>query len=698
MKHISIITKKPELSGKSSTPDGAVSGNGDLCVISGNSENGFRIYIAKCDIWYGVECYNKGGMRPLGCIDIPVEESLYNNYYVEQDMDCGEIRCSFKKDAKKCEFTVKVIKTENAVVIENTGNVKITPVLKVFPGETDGRKGEFKENGISGIFRSFDGEECEYECHVYASLKEINSNLYYMFCATNFDCEKPKEAVCEKITVTDEKRVKELFVSHKKAWEELWSKSSFTLSDEELENSWYSSQYLLAICTGNKRFPPGIFGNFITVENPAWHNDYHLNYNFQAPFYAACSSNHTEFTDCYIAPLEEFLEKGRKFASKFGCRGVLYPVAVTPRGLCSELNTEMKYSFERLFLGQKSNAIHPMDIPVFRWYATRDEKYAREHAYPLLKECLLFFEDYGEWRNGRFFVARDAAHEVPIYKADYNPKKYKRYLNDTNNTLTMGLLRLCIPAAVDMAKALKVDEGKIKIWQNIYDNLSPFATYYRFGKKVYRYTYKGQMWNNGGDVGMQHIYPCGCVGLSSPEKELKIARNTFKMKAKYCFLDDNAVSSFFPMAARLGIDPHYTLGKFRELNRKKRLPNMLYKFGGGCLEDCSIPASMLNEMALQSYEGVIRIFPCWDKSVDCEFKNLRADGAFLVSSSVKNGKTERVEIFSEKGRELYVILPSDGWRVVSENGENELSGKEYITKTSVNEKLIFIKKECLRWK
>ena len=61
--------------------------------------------------------------------------------------------------------------------------------------------------------------------------------------------------------------------------------------------------------------------------------------------------------------------------------------------------------------------------------------------------------------------------------------------------------------------------------------------------------------NGNGDVGLQHVYPFGCVGLSSSKEELRLARTTYAMKERVCFTDDNAVSSFFPMGARLGIDP-----------------------------------------------------------------------------------------------------------------------------------------------
>ncbi|MBP9989723.1 MAG: hypothetical protein KBT46_09540, partial [Ruminococcus sp.] len=166
-----------------------------------------------------------------------------------------------------------------------------------------------------------------------------------------------------------------------------------------------------------------------------------------------------------------------------------------------------------------------------------------------------------------------------------------------------------------------------------------------------------QMWNETGDVGLQQIYPGCCVGLSSNEKTLKIARNTFKMKEKYCYIDDNAISSFYPMASRLGMNPTKTIQKFRELNKKRLMQNGLYRFVGGCLENCSIAANMLNEMALQSFENIIRIFPVWDKNYNCKYKNLRADGAFLVSSEIKNGEIIKTEIFSEKGSLLKIENP-----------------------------------------
>ena len=685
MRHIAKINKKPELSGKSSTPDGAINGNGDLCIILGNHENGMRIYIAKSDLWYGVESYDSGGIKPFGYIDIDIPETLYNNYYVEQDMDNGELRCKFENGGKCCEIHTRVCKAENAVMIESAGNMCISPVLKVFEGQTQGEKGTYSGSGCEVIYRCFAGPECAYETHCYGAFKKVSADKWYFYVSTNHDTENPEEFALNKAKNIDETKYGNLIKDHYALWQCFWSKSSFTLADEELELGWYASQYFLACCTGNKEFPPGIFGNFITVEYPLWHGDYHLNYNYQAPFYAACSSNHVEFTDCYHAPLEEFAKKGRELASGYNCRGILLPVGITPKGLCSELNKDLKYWFERLFLGQKSNAIHPADIMVFRWKTTRDTEYAEKHAYPYIKECLEFFEDYAVFENGRYSVKQDAAHEVPYYKPDFEPKKYKYYINDKNNNLTLGMLRMCLEAGIDMAKTLGIDSEKQSVWKNMLEKLSPFSTYYRHMKKVYRYTEKGMAWHGDNDVGLQHIYPAGCIGLSSDGETLKIARNTFNQKAKYCYLDGNAVCSFFPMAARLGVDPVEIMQKLHEHNKSKMLPNMLFLHGGGCLEDCSIVANTLNEMVLQSYDGVLRLFPCWHFNTDVAFENLRAYGAFLVSSSVKNGKIGLTTVISEKGEHFEMLTPFKNCLVKLNGKTIDFKGEKISLETSVGD-------------
>ena len=93
-------------------------------------------------------------------------------------------------------------------------------------------------------------------------------------------------------------------------------------------------------------------------------------------------------------------------------------------------------------------------------------------------------------------------------------------------------------------------------------------------------------------------------------------------------------------------------------------------------------ANTLNEMVLQGFEGVVRVFPCWDKSVNIRFNNLRADGAFLVSSEMKNGVVGFVNIISEAGQTLRFENPYD--TALVKIGNKEFTSSEKIIKINTS--------------
>ena len=69
-------------------------------------------------------------------------------------------------------------------------------------------------------------------------------------------------------------------------------------------------------------------------------------------------------------------------------------------------------------------------------------------------------------------------------------------------------------------------------------------------------------------------------------------------------------------------------------------------------------AQGVNEMLLQSHKNYIEIFPAIPSSwKNVSFNNLRAQGAFLISSEKENGSIDEVRIVSEKGGLLRLKLP-----------------------------------------
>ena len=72
--------------------------------------------------------------------------------------------------------------------------------------------------------------------------------------------------------------------------------------------------------------------------------------------------------------------------------------------------------------------------------------------------------------------------------------------------------------------------------------------------------------------------------------------------------------------------------------------------------------------------GLSAFFPTGRLKKDAEFHNLRAAGAFLVSAKLESGKVTGVEILSEAGTRLKIVLPwQDGGTIISQNGKSSVS-------------------------
>ena len=86
-------------------------------------------------------------------------------------------------------------------------------------------------------------------------------------------------------------------------WRSFWSQSFVEIPDKTVESWWYGSLYVLASCSKQGNVAPGLWGNWITSTNMGWQGDYTLDYNYQAPFWAAFPTNHVDLSDPYDAPI-----------------------------------------------------------------------------------------------------------------------------------------------------------------------------------------------------------------------------------------------------------------------------------------------------------------------------------------------------------------------------------------------------------
>lgn len=459
-------------------------------------------------------------------------------------------------------------------------------------------------------------------------------------------------------------KIAALSAAHRAWWARFWSRSFIQIPDKFIEAHWYAALYVMGSCSRRGKTAPGLWGDWVTTDYPAWQGDYHLNYNFEAQFYIVYSSNHADLSLPYYQALVDWMPQAREFAKKRGWHGLCYPVSIGPWGLCSY--------WPHLDWGQRSDGAYAAMDFIWYWQYTRDAAWLKRTGYPFLRGIVSFWDHYLTFKDGRYWDVNDAIQEN-CHPSDVNP------------ILTLGLLRTLYSNIIPMSERLGVDAGKRAKWRDILAKLSPFPTQKWRGKTIFRYTEKGTRWFSSNTLGIQQIFPAGAIGLDSSPKLLAISRNTIDAMSRWT--DENGFSSWYTACARVGYDPKVILAHLHQQCVSHSMPNLLLRYSGGGIENVS-GFLAINEMMLQSYDGVIRIFPDWPRDENARFGSLRAVGAFLVSAQMKHGVIGGVKIVSQKGCTCTIVNPWPGKTVrIIRSGElaKNVNGGRFTLKTAVGE-------------
>lgn len=461
--------------------------------------------------------------------------------------------------------------------------------------------------------------------------------------------------------------LRDLKQEHRSWWRDYWKSSYIQIDDPLLEKFYYASYYVIGSCSRAGKVPPGIIGSWVTNDRPMYSGGYTLNYNYEAPYWGLYSGNRINTAASYCDPLLDLISLGQWFAKeKLNCRGIYMPVQVGPWGMPSTT----------YFHGQKSNAVYGAVNMLMHFYHTYDLDYAKE-VYPYLLQTANFWEDYLVFEEGRYVIYDDSVHELS------NDRK--------NPILSLGLVRMLMEGLLEISKELGIDEDRRNKWNHILLHISPYPIFKRNDRWVFRLTEEGMEWNQVGALAVQHVYPAGMIGLDSPPALLAIARNTVDEMQRW--RDNNAFTTFYPAAVRVGYDPLVILQHLRKACEERSQPNLAIHHGGGGIEDSSAVPNTLHEMLLQSYEGILRFFPVWPTDKPARFGRLRTVGAFLVSSEYSDGQVQYVVIESERGRNCEVLNPWPYHSVLLYRDgrvEETLKGTRLLFATKVNERIILI--------
>jgi alpha-L-fucosidase 2 len=726
-----VFTTAPKKVPASKTPDGPLAGNGDIGLTLGGNPDQLLFYLGKNDFWRAYPVYPGGGIALPGWLEVSISALRGANYYAEQIQDKALISGKFTKDNLTVAINSWVSATTNTVVAEFTVSkaCAMKLALEATKGNTSvNTKGT--DGAVIWVTRSFENTPLlEWPSHVVMALKVLGAKVekdgtvnlkpnkkvtLTVTMYTNHDRKDWKEKAIAEALSTTENTLVLLKEKHEAWWKDFWERSNVRIGDPFIEKYYYASQYLFASTSRGDKFAPGIWGPFVTRDSSAWGGDYHLNYNYQAPYWAAYSSNYIDQTANFDQPLLDYMEKGKQHAKELlHIKGIYYPVGIGPKGLVttrwplSPDEMEKRYATREntidggyKFLGQKINAVFSVGNMLMRFYSTYDTAYARK-IYPYVLECANFWEDYLKFENGRYVIYMDHYGEVmPNLR---NKGQWRNMLGDFNSTLSLGLVKMLFKGIIDISTFLNVDAARLEKWQHIVKHMSDFTVGEVDGKLSLKGVEKSPSPWHSQINGLARVSIHGLIlpgGVCGPKTDSvfnqillsDVSRWKEKMKGpgEWANTLGNGIETCFPAAVRVGYDSDEILKQLKDRIALQSLSNLWITAEGGGIETLAAVPLTINEMMMQSYEQVIRIFPNWNRSKDASFDQLRAYGAFLISSRLQNGKIQYVKLLSEAGRVCTIDNPWPGKQAqLTRNGQKAevLAGKTFVFNTKNAEHL-----------
>jgi len=453
-------------------------------------------------------------------------------------------------------------------------------------------------------------------------------------------------------------------------WKDFWSKSGVSLEDKELESIWYRNLYFFRCAAKSGVNCPGLFANWsFNGIGTAWHGDWHMNYNTQQPFWATFASNHMELNLPYVEMIEFISDVAKIWAKDYyKMRGAFYPHSAYPVDMTMNPYPVPDWGWEVFET--------PWAVQGVWWHYlyTGDEEFLRSRAFPLMRDAVLFLVDYmtrpeahgPQWGDDKYHIFPTVPPEL------YKLRPGFRFNSDGLVDLT--LIKFLFNAylrSIDIL-ALESEKETVSIVNEILNNYPCYPTEISEEYGEVFVSVKGESTETvyNAPCNLMTVFPGEDHGLHSGPETMKILANTkrnnqneggnelvfqhlqaarigmldlefFKRAVHYCTLENGTCSDF---TLQVG-------GRYDDHVHPQYMEKM-----GIWFENFGLPA-VINECLMQSYNGIIRMFPNWPDDKDAAFKTLRAAGGFLVSSSIKEGVIQEISISSENDNKLKIYNP-----------------------------------------
>lgn len=445
-----------------------------------------------------------------------------------------------------------------------------------------------------------------------------------------------------------------LRATHREWWHAFWRRGFVCTPWDKIERAWYSALYLQAGCCRPGRMSPGLQANLIKENYPAWNADFHNNINMQVLYWSQYTANRLELGEPLYRLMWSVLPRcKRDAAAYFKMRGARYPISMGTDGV----ETASNLLLSTWIGGGGWIAQH------FWWHYrfSGDRAFLKKYAYPLLKECALFYEDYlQEDADGKLVLFPTVFMEVAIGSVDGAGK---------NSSWDLPVVIRTFQMALDAAEELGVDAKLRAQWRKLLPRLPPLPADER-GVWL-EFADKGGLWHQWDWARFMAVFPMELVSRDTGPAILR-AQAQRTADELYAFRRDVRQGDWF-LASYGGFAGMILAASLLRLGQVPRGMEMaehvcqtvnssgfIQNPDAGHFQVDAPPGFgvFLNEMLLQSHDGVLRVFPAVPPSeANACFHSLRAQGGFLVTSERRANRVQYVIVQSLGGRPLRMLNP-----------------------------------------
>lgn len=535
---------------------------------------------------------------------------------------------SFRFRIENPQFGLDSDGPEEGILADSVNTASLKVLRYPAPEILEGQDMRYFVQTVSGDF--------SYGIFVKAKEEKGHTLLVYTV-ETGVKEEKRRREVLAELEEALETGYEKALAEHCKWWEGFWAESSIHVPDPFFEKNWYLTNYFLASCSRKGGWPMPLQGVWTADDGqlPPWKGDYHHDLNTEMSYYSYLKANHLEEGECFIDYLWGMAHSARRFARDFyGTDGLCLPSVMSLDG--APLGGWGMYSLSptnQLWLCQAFE----------RYYRyTGDRQFLIEKAYPYLSETAEMILGLLEEKEGVYHLPISSSPEI-------HDDTIRAFVTPDSN-YDLALMRYLFLSLSKLARVLEKEEEER--WEAALEKL-PLPAVTEEGILMISPDEALQESHRHHAHAMA-VHPLRLITYDTEEGRRIIDATirdlerlgtgmwvgySFAWMAELYAIQRNGNGAAHQLAVFWR--NHCSPNGFHLNGDYLHRGTSSFHYRPFTLEGNFCAADALQEMLLQSEEGVLRFFPAipreWEKET-VSFERFRAEHGLLVSARMSGGR------------------------------------------------------------